>query len=78
MVSKTAINLHYGNKYSYEKYHHYLTLLSLFMLLGILKLQAAIQLPPYFPTIWCYNVTQNLLSGDGVFREKQFPSPPNG
>ena len=28
-----------------KKYHHYLTLLSLFMLLGILKLQAAIQLP---------------------------------
>ena len=24
-----------------KKYHHYLTLLSLFMLLGILKLQAA-------------------------------------
>ena len=31
-----------------KKYHHYLTLLSLFMLLGILKLQAAIQLPAIF------------------------------
>ena len=41
--------MHYGNKYSYEKIIiHYLTLLSLFMLLGILKLQAAIQLPAIF------------------------------
>ena len=31
-----------------KKYHHYLTLLSLFMLLGTLKLQAAIQLPAIF------------------------------
>ena len=41
--------MHYGNKYSYEK----ISSLSypfndLFMLLGILKLQAAIQLPAIF------------------------------
>ena len=42
------------------------------MLLSIPKLQAAIQLPlPYFPTIWCYNVT--LVRG-WVFRG--FPHRP--
>ena len=61
-----------------KKYHHYLTLLSLFMLLGILKLQAAIQLPAIFSNHMVLQRNSELLSGDGVFREKQFPSPPNG
>lgn len=61
-----------------KKYHHYLTLLSLFMLLGILKLQAAIQLPAIFSNHMVLQRNSELTFWDGVFREKQFPSPPNG